>query len=443
MGPAILPLFEPPALPDAAETVVIGGGIIGVSAALELAEKGHPVTLVEKGQIAAEQSSRNWGWCRQGRRDPRELHLIRESLAMWRGMAARIGADVGFATCGTFFAARDEALTEKYEAWVKTAAEAGIAASMIGPAEIARRLHGDTAPPPRALLCPSDGRAEPQWAVPRMAMAARRMGATIVTDCAARGIETAAGRVTGVVTEQGTIRCNAVIVAGGAWTRRILVDLDIRLPQLAVRSSVSRTQAMTSNGLDVNFWDGVLGVRRRSDGGLTIANALSNSAPITPAHFRYMLDYIPLLEMEWRHIALRFGRDFFEALQCDRHVPYDRPSPYEACRTLDPAPDMRFIRAAHAELKRRFPAFGEAKVVQAWAGMIDAMPDTVPVISDVPAVDGLVVATGFSGHGFGIGPAAGKLAAQLATGEQAFVDPHPFRLSRFTDGSRPRPYTGV
>jgi glycine/D-amino acid oxidase-like deaminating enzyme len=80
------------------------------------------------------------------------------------------------------------------------------------------------------------------------------------------------------------------------------------------------------------------------------------------------------------------------------------------------------------------------QVAESWGGMIDVMPDAIPVISPVEALPGLLIATGFSGHGFGIGPGAGKLAADLVTGDPTLVDPAPFRLSRFTDGSKPRPH---
>ena len=82
-------------------------------------------------------------------------------------------------------------------------------------------------------------------------------------------------------------------------------------------------------------------------------------------------------------------------------------------------------------------------MVQEWAGLIDVMPDVVPVISAVDEVPGLVIATGFSGHGFGIGPGAGRLVADIVTGSNPIVDPTPFRFSRFTDGSRPQPVSGI
>ena len=108
-----------------------------------------------------------------------------------------------------------------------------------------------------------------------------------------------------------------------------------------------------------------------------------------------------------------------------------------ACHgTIDPGN----LNAGHACLAAKaiaevFPIFHNMSITQHWAGMIDVTPDVVPVISEVDTVPGLVVATGFSGHGFGIGPAAGRLAAEIATGHRTIVDATPFRYSRFTDGS--------
>lgn len=79
---------------------------------------------------------------------------------------------------------------------------------------------------------------------------------------------------------------------------------------------------------------------------------------------------------------------------------------------------------------------GSARVAQRWAGYMDVTPDAIPVISAVEQVPGLFIGTGFSGHGFGIGPAAGKLMADLVANDTPLVDPHAFRLSRFSDGTK-------
>ena len=100
MPAPLLAIESSPVLPSAADVVVIGGGIAGVSAAYYLARRGVSVALVEKGRIGAEQSSRNWGWCRQQNRDVRELPLATRSLELWDRLAGEIGADLGFSRCG-------------------------------------------------------------------------------------------------------------------------------------------------------------------------------------------------------------------------------------------------------------------------------------------------------------------------------------------------------
>src|SRR5471030_1621063 len=93
MGPQVVEVVEDRDLPERVDVVVIGGGIIGVSTALFLAEKGISVAVCEKGPIAGEQSSRNWGWCRATHRDLRELELSLESLKLWRELDRTLGID--------------------------------------------------------------------------------------------------------------------------------------------------------------------------------------------------------------------------------------------------------------------------------------------------------------------------------------------------------------
>jgi len=109
-------------------------------------------------------------------------------------------------------------------------------------------------------------------------------------------------------------------------------------------------------------------------------------------------------------------------------------------RVLDPEPDRYVVERARAASAAAFPVFRKAIVAESWGGMIDVMPDAIPVISPVESLRGFFIATGFSGHGFGIGPGAGKLVADMVAGDPTLVDPTPFRLSRFTDGSNPRPH---
>jgi len=421
---------------------VIGGGIIGVSAALVLAERGVAVVVLEKGQVACEQSSRNWGWCRQARRDPRELELIRESLVLWRGLNARLGADTGFRTTGILYAARDDRVAFEYEEWVNRASESGIQAQVIRGGEVAKLLPGDRRPPQAALYCAGDGRAEPQLAATAVARAARRAGAVLLIGCAARAIETAAGSIESVATERGTIRCRAAIVAGGAWSRRILRDLGIALPQLKFRASVARSSPV-DGAPEAALWDEGFAFRKRLDGGYTVANGRTSVVPLTPDCVRFARPFLPLLRIGAKDIKLTLDGRFLTELREASRVSSDRVSPYERVRVLDPPPDEPLLAAALSSLRDRYPAFARARFLETWAGFIDVTPDAIPVISEVDDVPGLIVASGFSGHGFGIGPSAGQLAADLATARRPLVPAKEFRLSRFFDGSKTRPIAGI
>jgi glycine/D-amino acid oxidase-like deaminating enzyme len=119
--------------------------------------------------------------------------------------------------------------------------------------------------------------------------------------------------------------------------------------------------------------------------------------------------------------------------------PLDALSPFEHERVLDPAPEPRVLTQIRAALQRCFPAIASAPFVETWGGLIETSPDVLPVISPADGLDGLYVATGFSGHGFGIGPGAGKLIADLVRGVAGADEVSAFRLSRFFDGSPIRP----
>src|SRR5262245_4038909 len=153
--------------------------------------------------------------------------------------------------------------------------------------------------------------------------------------------------------------------------------------------------------------------RKRADGGYTIAQRNANLAHIVPDSFRYFADFAPSLVAQWHELRLRIGRRFLEEWQVPRRWELDRTTPFERVRVLDPEPSPSVLRQGLRNLKRAVPDFAKAKIVASWAGLMDVTPDAVPVISSVDAVPGFHIASGFSGHGFGIGPAAGQLMADL------------------------------
>jgi glycine/D-amino acid oxidase-like deaminating enzyme len=442
MGPRVDPVRSDETIPERADVVVIGGGIIGTSTAFFLAQRGISVALCEKGEIACEQSSRNWGWVRKQGRDPREIPLIIESLRLWERMNEMTGAETGFRTTGITYLAETEEQSAEHEAWLEHARLHQLDSRMIDSDEVAELLPGAARRFRSALYTASDGRAEPQKAAPAIAEAARAHGASILTQCAVRGIETEGGRVAGVVTEKGRIACNAVVLAGGAWSRLFCGNLGLRLPQLKVRSTVMRT-APLEGAPEVAATNGRFAIRKRLDGGYTIAGGFNTVHEIVPDSFHFFRDFLPALQVEWKTLKLRVGERFAAEWKTPTRWALDAPSPFEKTRMLDPEPMEDLNTEAKEQLVRAFPAFAKMEIAQQWAGLIDVTPDAVPVISPIETVPGFFVACGFSGHGFGIGPGAGRLVADLVTGEAPVVDPAPFRFTRFTDGTRPRPQAGL
>ena len=439
MAPRVDPVPSDEKLPAQADVVIIGGGIIGASTALFLAQRGVATVLCEKGHIAGEQSSRNWGWCRKMARDPREIPLIIESLRLWSRMDGTVEAETGFRTCGIMYLGDSPEALGNMEAWLEHAREYQLDTRLIDGAEVSQLLPGSAKRWAGALYTPSDGKAEPQMAAPAIAEGARRRGATILTGCAVRGIETAAGRVAGVVTEKGRIACQSIVLAGGAWSRLFCGNLGIDLPQLKVLGSVMRTEPF-EGGPEISATGGLFGYRKRMDGGYTVATLGVRTIDLVPDSFRLLPQYLPTVRMHWNKLRFRVGHRFVEEWQTPRRWALDAPSPFEKVRVLDPEADPLVLERARASIGESFPAFKNVAVAESWGGMIDVMPDAIPVISAVDTLPGFFIATGFSGHGFGIGPGAGRLMADMVSGAPPVVDPTPFRLSRFTDGSNPRPH---
>lgn len=417
-------------MPTETDVVVIGGGIIGVTAALFLARKGTRVVVCEKGVIGGEQSGRNWGWVRVMGRDRREIPLALDSQRLWEELSAEAGVETGYRRSGILYVFDTPRMRDTYTAWAEQGRDYQISSRLLGKADLQSYLPGLDPRIEGGLYTPTDARAEPLKAAPALARLAQRAGATIVTNCAVRGIETAGGRVSGVVTERGSIKANRVLLAGGAWSRLFCGNFGLDLPQLMILASVARVEGV--EGLSETSVGGSnFAYRKRLDGGYTVAMRGGSIAEITPDSFRLFFDFLPAWISEWRDLKVRPGRRFGEELRRPTSWHLDEPTPFESVRVLDPQPNDQIVRRGVGNLQRSVPQFRTAKITDTWAGMIDTTPDGVPVISAVASVPGFFIATGFSGHGFGIGPGAGKLAADLIAGDRPTLDIEPYRLDRF------------
>jgi glycine/D-amino acid oxidase-like deaminating enzyme len=436
------PLAPPAKCPVSADVVIVGGGIVGVSTAWFLARQGVSVALCEKGHIAGEQSGRNWGWVRQQGRDVRELPMMIESMNIWRSLESEIGEEVGFTQSGCLFAARQPKELDEFAEWLKIAGEHGLDTRIISGRELQQQVGPAASQWVGAMFTASDGRAEPHKAAPAIARAAAAKGASILTACAVRGLETEGGRVSAVVTEHGSIRTSVVLCAAGAWSSLFCRSLGIAVPQLKVQGNVLRT-APAKATLYGNLFDSKVGIRRRQDGGFTVAHGALLRHPITPSTFRYAFKFLPALKQEFKVLRLSVGREFLDELRTPSHWALDAESPFEKTRVLNPRPTPSVISKIRLNLGATFPELADVEIAETWAGMVETSPDVVPMVCPIDRLPGFYLATGFSGHGFGIAPGAGKAIAGMLTDTDSGIDLSQLGLERFFDGSPIRPQSSV
>ncbi|MCR4267585.1 FAD-binding oxidoreductase, partial [Nitratireductor sp. ZSWI3] len=375
---------------------MIGGGIVGLTAALSLAERGMPVTVLEKGRIAGEQSSRNLGWIRKMGRGKADVPLSLASDRLWRAMPERVGADVGYRQAGIMYVARSEAEMAAHRDWLKSVQDLSLDSRLLSPAEIDRLVPGGTGDWAGGIHTPSDGRAEPTLASSAIARAAIANGAVIVEGCAVRTLSMAAGRVCGVVTERGEIRCERVLLAGGVWSRRFLGNLGVSLPALPLVASVLRT-APVDGPTEIAVGAPDFSFRKRHDGGYTITQRGALFAPLMLDHLLIGHRYLSTLRTQWKNLRISLSRDFLKDLALARRWSGNKRSPFEKVRTMDPPVDDGLNAEALSNLASAWPVFRDVIVSETWAGMIDVTPDSLPVISPVATIPGLTLACGFSG----------------------------------------------
>jgi glycine/D-amino acid oxidase-like deaminating enzyme len=433
--PAPLRLLDTPSRPPArADVVIIGGGIIGAFTGYYLAKRGMSVVLLEKGRIGAEQSSRNWGWCRQQNRDARELPMSTKSLELWEQFSAETGEDTGFSRCGLFYLSNDEEELARWASWRDFAKTAGVTTHMLSGAEATQRGQATGRVWKGGVFSPTDGTADPGKAAPAAAAAMIKLGGTVVQNCAARGLELEGGRVSGVVTEAGVIKARTVVHTGGAWASSFCRQLGIRFPVATVRQAIVRA-APVQQPLPATLHTARVSLTRRSDGSYTLAISGRGRVDPTPQLLRFAPQFVPMFAKRWRNVfpgGLEGIRSGHETLARWR---LDAPTPMERMRVLDPRPDPRAVQQTWQRAVELLPALAEGGIADTWAGFVDSTPDGVPAIGETKEVPGFVLAAGFSGHGFGIGPGAGHLIADLVSGAPPIFDPAPFRPERFSQSA--------
>src|SRR5919109_3625754 len=378
------------ARPKEADVVVVGAGIIGCAAAYYLARRGARVVVVERGPVPGEQSRKNWGFVRQQGRDPLEMPLVIEANRMWRGLERELGADVEWIRGGNLALAADEARMARFEAWLPIAREFGLETRLLRARDLGAVVPGLAGGFVGGMHTPGDGHADPEKATDAFARAARAHGASVHLSCAVHGVTTKAGAVSGVVTEHGEIRTPSVVCAAGAWSARLARTLGLSLPQRWVRGTVARTTPAPPV-TPCAVWGPGVAFRQRRDGSFNIAAGGALDHDVTLESLHQLRFFLPNF---WKNKALfRFhvGRPLLASVWAALPGSAARRRPLVWDRTLEPVPNPAKVRRSLAELQRVLPSLPPLGIARAWAGYIDAAPDLVPVLGEVPGLRGLVL----------------------------------------------------
>jgi glycine/D-amino acid oxidase-like deaminating enzyme len=421
-----------------ADVVVVGAGIVGCATAYHLARRGLRVLVVERAAVHGEQSRKNWGFVRQQGRDPLELPLVMEANRMWQGLERELGADIEWVQGGNLALAADESRMARFESWLPVAKEFGLETRLLRARDLAAVVPGLGGSWVGGMHTPGDGHADPEKTTDAFARAASAHGAVIHLDCALQSVATHAGAVSGVVTERGEIRAPWVVCAAGAWSSRLARTLGFDLPQRWVRGTVARTTPAPPVTACAVWGPGVA-FRQRKDGSFNIAAGGALDHDVTLDSLRQVRFFLPNY---WRNKALfRFhvGRPLVRSLAAALPGSAERRRPLVWDRGVDPVPNPAKVRRSLAELQRTLTSLPPLGIAKSWAGVIDATPDLVPILGEVPGLRGFVLATGFSGHGFAMGPIAGRLVSELIVDGKPSLDVSGFRFSRFAEGAIGKP----
>ena len=287
-----------------ADVVVIGGGIVGCATAYYLAKRGASVVLVEKGEIADEQSSRNWGWVSQ-LRNPNEAPLALLSQSIWRELSDELGADLDWVEGGGIYLSDDDEHHREFHSTAELMNAAGVDSRVLSRPEVEALIPEIAGNWTGGYYTPSNGQAEPAKVTAAFARAAQEMGARIYTHCAGDDLAVSGGRVQSVRTELGTINAQTVVCAAGAWSSQIGRMVGISLPQRKIRATVASTEPVPIF-TRINVWGGGVAVRQRNDGSLVVAGEGTADHDMTLDSFRHTRLFMPEVRRNFGKISLQF-----------------------------------------------------------------------------------------------------------------------------------------
>ncbi len=375
-----------------ADVVIIGSGISGAAAAYELAKEGLDVVLVDRFGPAAMASGWTLAGVRQSGRHPAELPLAKAAVEIWATLAEELGAATHYRRGGNLRLARTEAEVPVIAAMVEEQTAAGLDLTFLsGNAEVRALAPALSERVLAASHCPTDGGADPTATVFAFVEAAKRLGATTRFGERALRIETGGGRAIAVVTDKGTIPAGKVVVAAGIFGNELLRPLGYEVPL-----QVPMVTVLRSAPIDATLQQ-VIGV----------ANA----------------DCAGRQELNGRFRVTSGLQDWHGGLNETATEAGTRP------KVLPTGTSMAEVVTLFGDV---VPAFAAAQIEEVWAGLIDLTPDALPVLDNSLETEGVVVAMGFSGHGFCLGPITGRIVADLVQGRRSRMPIEPFGVRRFS-----------
>lgn len=367
-----------------ADVIIVGGGIIGCAAAYYLTKKGCSVLVLEGSKdIGNGGSSRNGGGVRQSGRDPRELPLAMYGIKnLWPTLSEELEVDCEYHQDGNLRLGKTEKHLEILQGLADRARACGLDVRMIEGDEVRAINPYLSDEVIGASWCPTDGHANPLTTTLGYYKMARRLGARFITEEPVLALKKIKGHLRQVITAENVYECDTVILAAGLGSRDIAATVGIDIPMQPAMLESLVTEAQPP------MFDQMLGTAEADFYG-----------------------------HQTKHGSFVFGgTSGLEGFTKDNHTPVTSSiSAPSTCRGII----------------KYFPILKDAKIVRTWAGWMDLCADKVPVISPVSEVPGLILACGFSGHGFGIAPAVGTVLSQLALHEPTAVDLYELRYDRF------------
>jgi len=367
-----------------ADFIIIGSGIMGNSAAYHLSKQGYSVLVLEKSRnIGNGGSSRNGGGVRQSGRDSRELPLAMYAVKnLWPNLSDELELNVEYCQKGNLRLGKTEAHLKVLDSLVQKGKAQGLELDMISAPDakaICPFLSDEVI---GASWCPTDGHANPLRATLGYYRQARRQGVTFITDQTVTEIRKRRGRARQVVTTTGTYEADTIILAAGYESRTLAHTVGIDIPMNPLLLETLVTEAMPP------MFEQMLGT------------AAADFYGHQTEHGSFVFGGTSGFEEMANHNGEAVSTSLATSSTCRGIIAY-------------------------------LPALADTRVVRAWSGFIDFTQDAIPVISEVEEVPGLILAAGFTGHGFGISPAVGLLLSQLASGQPLALDLKAFRYDRF------------